>query len=305
MSSGVNAWIGADRCRRSGARRLGFALRLALLAAFVAQGLLPAGLQVVNEIDCTTDGRNVSLPRGDQTANHEDHPWQVAVLRDDAAYIGGGILLGPKWVLTTGHIAEGANAAATPLAVGHPMHGEVNPRDFGRHAVAEVFVHPGYEEGGGHPNNDIALLRLADPFQVARTSYAILPLLKGEADRLERSGTCAAVTRWEMESTDPSAPLSSLRVTNVPILSQKQCRDAYGKGEISAGEICAGEVAVTRVGSSGGALTVGGLPNRPRWLVGLVSWGEVGGNPDAKPDVYVRVSEYLDWIQLTMRGPTR
>lgn len=309
MSNGVNPRLGGERCLRSGAAPLRVAIRLALLAGLVAHAPLPADLVAVPRppsIECTVEGRMVELPGGDQLADHEDHPWQVAVLRD-GAYTGGGVLLGPEWVLTAGHLAEAANATASALAVGHPMHGEVNPRDFGRHAVAEVFVHPEYENGNP-PKNDIALLRLADPFQVARTSYANLPL-KSETGRLERSGTCAAVTRWEkVPSTvlDPSAPVGALRATNVRILSRKQCRAAYGKGEISAGDICAGEVAVTCQGSSGGALTVGSLPNRPRWLVGLVSWGEgMCGNPDAKPDVYARVSEYLDWIQQTMRGPTR
>ena len=165
-----------------------------------------------------------------------------------------------------------------------------------------VFVHPEFDSPSGIAKNDIALLRLADPLPDVRVSYATLPP-KSEVGRVERPGTCAVVTRWEADSLEPLS-LSSLRATNVPILSRKECRAAYGKGNsIPAGNICASEVAVTCQGSSGGALTVGGSANRPRRLVGLVSWAEgTCGDPDAKPDVYTRVSRYRAWIQRTMRG---
>ena len=270
-----------------------FVTGLLLLVGLVAHVPLPAEVAAYPMVECRVDGRRVELPGGDQPANHADHPWQVA-LQLDGHYIGGGVLLDAGWVLTAGHLV--VDASATRLTV---VYGEANPRDFARaerDAVEGVFVHPEFDSESVSPRNDIALLRLADPLPDVPRSYATLPP-KRDVGGVERPGTCAVVTRWEAVSLEPPS-LSSLRATNVPILSRRECRAAYGKGNsIPAGNICASEVAVTCQGSSGGSA------NGPRRLVGLVSWAEgTCGDPDAKPDVYTRVSRYRAWIQRTMRG---
>ena len=306
--TGNQVVLGSAECRRACDQALAgwrvqgprcFVAGLALLLGLVAHAPLPAGIAALAAIECKVDGRMVELPGGDQPANHEDHPWQVA-LQLDGHYIGGGVLLDAGWVLTAGHLV--VDFSATRLTV---VYGEANPRDFGKaeqFAVEGVFVHPEFDSESGSPRNDIALLRLADPLPDVPRSYASLPP-KSDVGGVERPGTCAVVTRWEADSLEPPS-LSPLRATNVPILSRRECRAAYGKGNsIPAGNICASEVAVTCQGSSGGALTVGGSANRPRRLVGLVSWAEgTCGDPDAKPDVYTRVSRYRAWIQRTMRG---
>ena len=131
---------GPAECRRAcGQAHAGFRVRglrcfvtgLALLLGLVAHAPLLAGVAALATIECKVDGRMVELPGGDQPANHEDHPWQVA-LQLDGNYVGGGVLHDAGWVLTTGHLV--VDAIATRLTV---VCGEVNPRDFGK---AEQFA---------------------------------------------------------------------------------------------------------------------------------------------------------------------
>ena len=83
--------------------------------------------------------------------------------RDDAEYLelatrypsfvaltavgGSGVLIAPRWVLTTAHGAKGMKDRKLAL----------DGRD---HAVAAVFIHPDWKPGGGA---DVALLLLAEP----------------------------------------------------------------------------------------------------------------------------------------------
>ena len=303
MRIGVDARCGA--AKRGGAvesadrRSCGmFATLLALLAGLVANPPAWAGLRIIEDATfaCKVGGRTEEVPASRGPAYHGDHPWQVALFRE-GGFVCGGVLLGAEWVLTAGVCV--ARDSPQSLAVGHGA-SDLGEARTASHAVSEIHVHPEFDDQQGPPRNDIALLRLAVPVARVRNSHANLPR-KGEARALERPGTCAVLTGWGAQPTP-----SRLKAANVRIMSRKECRAAYDKSQVSVGEICTGapRAAATELGDSGGALTVGGSPNRPRWLVGIVSWGEgYRGTQSAKPDVYTRVSHYAGWIESTMASP--
>lgn len=55
------------------------------------------------------------------------------------------------------------------------------------------------------------------------------------------------------------------------------------------------------IGDSGGALFVGDIDAHcGRTIIGIVSFGSSRGCANGIPDVYTRVSCYLDWIHDTM-----
>nr|CAD7441416.1 unnamed protein product [Timema bartmani]CAD7461968.1 unnamed protein product [Timema tahoe] len=80
-----------------------------------------------------------------------------------------------------------------------------------------------------------------------------------------------------------------LQTIDVQVVSSEYCQEVHNKS-IHSVHICAygGEGYGVCSGDSGGPLAFGGR------VVGIVSWG----SPCALgfPDVYVRVSEYVDWI---------
>ena len=147
-----------------------FVTGLALLLGLVAHAPLPAGIATLATIECKVDGRMVDLPGGDRPADHEDHPWQVAI-QLDGSYFGGGVLLDAGWVLTTGH--QVADAIATRMAV---VYGEVDPRDFERAERDAV-------EGNPQVNGDGASRRgtAESPaeFRTVRSDHARQPCGRG------------------------------------------------------------------------------------------------------------------------------
>lgn len=304
MGIGVDAGCGS--AKRGGAvesadRRLGgmFATLLALLAGWIASPPLQATITITTFACKVGGGRTVEVLAARQLAYHGDHPWQVAIFREDD-FSCGGVLLGAEWVLTTGHCV--ASDSPQSLAVGHGA-SDLGEAWTARHAVGEIHLHPEFDDQQGLPQNDLALLRLADPVENLRNSHANLPT-EGEVRAFERPGTCAVVTSWGNWRREKA---SRLQAADQRIMSGKECREAYGKDGISAGQICAGQprdsFATVDDAGAGGALTAGGAPNRPRWLLGVLSRSSILDDQGAKPDVYTRVSHYAVWIKRTMARP--
>lgn len=290
-SGGVRAAARACGVLATGLALLAAVVHLQAAAIVVEGGSSPPPFKFA-EFACKVGARTVEVSSRRGSAPQADHPWQVT-LSADGRTVCGAVLLGAEWVLTSGYCVAGARPQT--LAVGYGV------TDLG---VSEVHVHP--ERDPANHKNDLALLRLAGAIN-ARNSYANLPD-KDATRALERPGNCAVVTGYgALPGPSRETVRYPLQVANAAILSRKECRAAYGESRISAGEICAGRprAAATTFGDGGGALTVGGSPNRPRWLVGVVSWGE--GQypaPDAKPDVYMRVAHYREWIERTMAKPS-
>ncbi|XP_036325294.1 plasma kallikrein [Rhagoletis pomonella] len=91
--------------------------------------------------------------------------------------------------------------------------------------------------------------------------------------------------------------------TRVPLHNSDRCRAAYGSFvKIHRGHLCAGKLngkGGTCVGDSGGPLQCKLSKNGPWLLAGITSFGS-GCAMEGFPDVYVRISYYMKWIQDTI-----
>ena len=269
-------------------------LGLALLAGlgFLAPMLAAADV----DYECVVDGRTVQRTQEDngRVADASGHPWHVALFKG-RSFGCSGVLLGAEWVLTAGRCV--ADVSPADLAVGH---GEGDLLDFGtaeRYTVREVLVHPAYDPAATM-KNDIALLRLAVPVASARNSYANLPL-EAETAALERSGTCAVVTGWfdgaYRRTVSDSAPLRAHHGSIV----------AVGEGMDDSGICVSRSRTLDSNAIPGGVVTVGGLANRPRWLVGIGSPepGACGDGALRSGLGAMRVAHYREWIESIVARP--
>ena len=94
-----------------------------------------------------------------------------------------------------------------------------------------------------------------------------------------------------------------LQVVKLPIMSNEKCRQMYMKAgfekRIPPTALCAGYAEGGKdscEGDSGGPLMVWSQPRAAWVLAGIVSNGIRCAEPNL-PGVYVRITEYLDWIQ--------
>ncbi|XP_064550162.1 chymotrypsinogen B [Drosophila montana] len=96
---------------------------------------------------------------------------------------------------------------------------------------------------------------------------------------------------------------NQLLKTHVPLHQNGRCRDAYGSFvKIHSGHLCAGQLngeGGTCVGDSGGPLQCRLSRDGPWILAGVTSFGS-GCALENFPDVYLRISYYLNWIEDTI-----
>ena len=318
MCNGVKADCGSARCGRaveSSTRRLPGGrlwqtgprsrgccvsfLGLVLLAGLVAPASRLAATNV--EYACEVDGRALQQWQSSsgRAADFSGHPWHVA-LYQGGSFFCNGVLLGAEWVLTTAGCAAGGPGLAVGYGEGHLLdHGTAE-----RHAVVERTY---------APTCDLVLLRLGKPVMHARNSYANLPK-EDETGALEGIGTCAVVTGWRTDGVRLEyRDLSAYEGLTAVVEGGARSEGPYA-GALQAydGEICAagtdrGEICVSAANDAaclaGGAVTVGGSFNRPRWLVGIVSpdGGACGdGGLRTGFDHVKRVAHHREWMAKVM-----
>ena len=253
----------------------------------VAVALLAAGLGVVQPAPAS------AIVSGEEAAAAE-WPWQVALVSRGVQFCGGS-LVSPRHVVTAAHCTE--DLTASQLSV---LAGTVDLDAGGqRRPVATIHQHEGYH--GDTLRNDIALLELAQPFELGDGIEVVELATEAESESLTTAGAPAFVTGWGAtdEADDGTRLLLEAEVTTY---DDVRCAELYafeGEDIFADSQVCAGlddGAADACYGDSGGPLVApseaadGGFVQ-----VGLVSWGAGCGRP-LRPTVYTEVAAFDDWL---------
>ncbi|XP_032209863.1 vitamin K-dependent protein C isoform X3 [Mustela erminea] len=166
--------------------------------------------------------------------------------------------------------------------------------------IKEILIHPNYSKST--TDNDIALLRLAQPAVLSQTIVPICLPDSGLAEReLTQVGQETVVTGWGYRSETKRNRTFVLNFINIPVAPHNECIQAM-HNMVSENMLCAGILGDARdacEGDSGGPMVAS---FRGTWfLVGLVSWGEGCGRLH-NYGIYTKVSRYLDWIHGHIRA---
>jgi secreted trypsin-like serine protease len=235
---------------------------------------------------------------GGGAASPGEYPFMVGLLRRNTAdryqaQFCGGSLIADDLVLTAAHcVADGPPANRLDLLIG--TNRLATPGGERIHASA-IHIHPGYNPQTS--GNDIAVVELAEPSTLGET----IPNIQAGQFDLWDPGTVATVIGWgdrDRRDATVNFPVRLYEVT-VPIVSNPQCRNAYGAAFIATKMVCAGDLANggrdSCQGDSGGPLFVpdGGSG----WVqVGIVSFG-IGCGIRRFPGVYTRLARYEAFVE--------
>nr|XP_019960557.1 PREDICTED: mast cell tryptase-like [Paralichthys olivaceus] len=247
--------------------------------------LLSTGCQ--SEFVCGLAPRNLKISGG-REASPGNWPWLVSIA-ENRTNICGGSLINDQWILTAAHCMSESGKGLT-IYLGSQRQSVSDPNEVSR-TIAEIKCHPSYEELTN--DNDICLLKLSSP--VTFNSF-VYPVCLPTANSTFYSELSSWVAGWGSTRPNEWRPSDTLQEVNLPIVGNNQCR-CKQRFLITDNMICAGgnkEGNDTCRGDSGGALVnkFGG-----RWVQsGIVSFGDGCAKPDT-PGVYVRVSQYQEWIK--------
>ncbi|XP_076057513.1 trypsin-1-like [Oratosquilla oratoria] len=223
---------------------------------------------------------------GGEDATPGEFPYQISIqdiFWGSVFHFCGGSVYNENYIVTAGHCVYGNNydnPSNLQITAGdHDLDKEEGHEQSIE--VERIILHEGYN--AWNASNDISLLKLVKPLEINKYVEGI-PLETDVA-----SGDCQ-VTGWGALSEGGSYP-SVLQKVTVTIVSDKECRDAYGPDEIFDSMLCAGGDGEkdSCQEDSGGPLACDGR------LAGVVSWGYGCARPNY-PGVYTEVSYFVDWV---------
>ncbi|KAI1295862.1 Chymotrypsin-like elastase family member 1 [Halotydeus destructor] len=231
---------------------------------------------------------------GGRQAKVDAHPWHVALveLRDgEVYYLCGGSLINDRWILTAAHcvVSETPGDRTYKLAIGARNKSEIFQSS--RHAdVESVHVHPLFARKPVMVN-DIGLVKLAKPVDGFGTSRipVCLPSSPMPLDNLVACG-------WGKMSRGVRA--ETLQEIQFEPMDDAFCSLSYKERFNGQKQLCVGHSGY-RIGGgdSGGPLTT--FYHGKNYQVGITSFGPVLEG-SGLPDVFVRVSAYLEFIYETI-----
>ncbi|CAN7938211.1 unnamed protein product, partial [Ixodes hexagonus] len=231
---------------------------------------------------------------GGRNALPAEFPWQVSLQRNGYHFCGGSII-SPSIILTAAHCVRrkwnGLSAVAGIINLGK------RTPYYQRRNVTIVRSHKDFGRNG--LMNDIALLKLAEPFNFNKSEGYVGPIcLPGPDDVLEGSIVTSGWGRTRERKIS-----QELMAVQVPLGNDWFCTYQYSR-LITLSSVynrnsmfCAGALLGGRgscKGDSGGPAIQ--TSKDTSVVVGIVSFGR-GCARIANAGVYTRVSHYTDWIQ--------
>ncbi|CAN7977896.1 unnamed protein product, partial [Ixodes persulcatus] len=160
--------------------------------------------------------------------------------------------------------------------------------------VTDIIVHEDYKVGQ-NLSNDIAVLRVAEPFDFKGSEGFVVPACLPSKD-YEMKALITVSGYGTLKAGNKRGQLSKqLMTVDVPVIPDQQCETMY-KTAFQTTMFCTLEEGGGKdacQGDSGGPAIQ--RHDGYAFLTGVVSWG-IGCAHANYPGVYAEVSYYIDWI---------
>ncbi|KAK9686164.1 Trypsin [Popillia japonica] len=249
---------------------------IAILVLVTYVTAVPAVERFDPRIDIFGDWRIV----GGSNAPGGGYPFIVSVRSATGSHFCGGSIINSLNILTAAHCVVGRTTISTEILAG------TNTLNSGgvTRGSSRLIVHSGYNENT--LVNDVGVIRLMMALTMTNL-IAQVPL------NTQPTGAVPSILiGWGRTCTTCGIP-NNLQHLNTQTLTHTACYNIWGNA-VHESQICtltySGQGSCT--GDSGGPL----IQTSNNAQLGIVSFGHASGCAVGWPDVYVRVSYYINWI---------
>jgi len=234
-------------------------------------------------------------------AKFGEFPWMVVIMGQSNNYVGGGVLVSPRHVVTAAHkVANFGTGVGLKVRLGEwDAKANVEPLKYIELNVIRVKVNPFFNRA--NLQNDIAVLTLDQPVNLASAPH-VNPVCPANF-QANYFGKRCWVAGWGKDAFGPPGNFQYiLKKVDVPVLDFNDCEQRLRSTRLGpffqlsrSSFICAGgEQGKDACSGDGGSPLVCENNGRAE-LVGLVAWG-IGCAEQGIPGVYVNVRSYADWL---------
>ncbi|XP_067896124.1 enteropeptidase [Heterodontus francisci] len=219
-------------------------------------------------------------------------PWIVS-LYFGGRYVCGATLVNEQWLVSAAHCVYGRNLKPSHWTAVLGLYTQLNltyPQTQSQ-PIDRILMNPHYNKRT--KDSDIALMHLESA--VNYTEF-VQPVCLPDRKQQFLPGMRCYIAGWGA-LVENGPPASVLQEAAIPLVSNEKCQQQLPQYNITGNMMCAGyeEGGVdTCQGDSGGPLV---CKQDSQWfLAGVTSFGHGCGLPNSA-GVYVRVTEFVDWIQ--------
>ncbi|XP_063907522.1 serine protease snake-like isoform X1 [Zophobas morio] len=238
---------------------------------------------------------------GGEAAGRKEFPHMAAIGYDSPGegikWLCGGTILSERYVLTAAHCLSDHNAGnALWVRLGVTNLNSTYRRQEIK--ISERIPHPEYKPNSYY--HDIGLLRLEKEAQLNSYSRPACLYLDSKITKKR-----AIATGWGHTSFNGATSNDLLKVV-LDLFDQSTCGAYYqnyrkvSQGILDNLQVCAGSVDATKdtcQGDSGGPLQIYHTDNKIKCMYDIIGVTSFGRGCAGSPGVYVRISNYIKWIE--------